>query len=223
MVKEFHIPNVVNIESVDLIDLITRIQLIDEITKIAGITNIANVDSVDLIDAITNIANIQSVDLIDRITKIDEITKISNVRDLMYSPKTLIVDPSFDNDGIGWGLFGNAEIDATMFHLLGKSLKFPSTSEGEAYQKFPIPIGVDWLTELYFFLRSMTTGTDLVSFFVRYTDQDYSEEHFQVTSAGVWKKQVITSLKAGKYIQNIEFDHDAGEPICWVDDLNTVF
>lgn len=208
MVKEFELKNVVNIESVDLVDLITKI---NEITKIVGITDIANIASLDLIDRIT---------LIDEITKIGEISKI---RDIMHTPSSFITNPSFEQGLAGWH-YEDAEID-TQVRYYGHSCKFPSgVPFGFIWQQLLIPLGVDWLTEFYFYLRSGTgipTGSDVFDVISYYTDGGYSADHFQIGTLELWEKKVITPT-AGKYIEAILFHPTTSVTDFWVDTITTV-
>ena len=243
MVKEFEInvrkiidtiANIANIESVDLIDKIT---LIDAITDVGTVNLLNTVNLIKTISSITNIANIASVDLIDNISfislierlnhilLIDEITKIgeiSKIRDITHRPAEFIANPGFEEGWTGWRLFsGSAVIDAGG-RISENCLRFFDYKDAEVYQYFFIPLGVDWMESMYFYLRSSYNLVDLVTITFGYTDGTTSSQTFKVTNVNTWEKMML-SPTAGKKIEFIYIYHAPTHRECILDSFTTVF
>ena len=237
--------SILNITSVDLIDNITNVgtlnllntvNLIKSISSIDAITNILNVDSVDLIDAITtisNILNIDSIDLIDRITKVDEITKIgeiTTIRDLTWSPRSLIQNPSFEQDEVGWvltliGEGGSISIDSDVYRYGKKSLKIVTAGAGAgmASQHFPVPIKTDWFTSLDLYLRASVVSDTIVKLIWVHTDELTTTNTLGVTQEDIFQRKVVTP-PADKYIERIYFiTTDTVDCTCYIDGLMVIF
>lgn len=147
---------------------------------------------------------------------------LSMIRDIMYMPKSLFMNPSFAHDFAGWGKTGVVSIDEAIYHIVGKSAKFDALKEGILFQKFPIPLGVDWLTELYCWLRSNQTGIQMQMIYC-YTDNSMSNQNLSINFADVWEKKVLTPT-AGKYVWCIRFCHYVGYTgDVYLTDVSTVF
>lgn len=210
------------IKKIDLVDLITKISeitTIKTIEKLSEITNIKNLESLDLIDVITNIANIQSVDLIDEITKIGEITTL---RDVFNQHASYLVNPSFEEDFVGWIKTNTPPTLGVGGMHGGQYLIFADHVVGGVRQVFLVPLGVDWLKEFYFSLRSDKTAQDLIRVYYGYTDQTSNSQTFQVTVANDWQKKTMTPT-GGKYLEYVWFSHESGHRNCLLDYVVTVF
>lgn len=205
--------------SIDFIGLIQYIGLINKINEIATITNIKNIESVDLIDQITkileiiNIKNIESVDLIDEITKIGE---ISTIRDLTHTPKSFITNPFFQSGFTGWIVTGTVHIIPD-----GGGIYFDPNVYGSVHQYFPIPLGVDWMSEFYFYLQGVDIDVDLITFKYFYTDETSNSESFQVSGKDAEKKTL--SPTSGKYIRFLMIEHTLTQKSAYIEWLTTVF
>lgn len=186
---------------------------------------IGTINVINTIAAITNIVNVQSVDLIDLITRIDEITEIvqiTNIRDLALAPKSFFVNPDFEQDFVGWYTTGTVIIDDTDGYYSQKCLNFLSGFAGNAAQSFHIPLGVDWLTRLYCFVKSPNTGVNVVRIYYDYTDGTGTDEYLQVAAANVWERKTL-SPSAGKYIETMRIAHLPLTYTVRVDGIRTVF
>ena len=189
---------------------------LDHIEKVDELTLLKTLEK---LEQIVEILNIKVVEVIKKIEKIEEITSI---RDLTLRPKSFIVNSNFEQDFVGWYVSGTAEISSIDGVKSQKCLLFPDTTAGYVYQNFYIPLGIDWLTDFYFYLKSASTAEELVRVHYYYTDGNDSEEIFQVAVANTWEKKVL-SPTAGKYIETMVFEHLIGRPICKVDAVTTVF
>ena len=156
--------------------LLDRIKLIDEITKVLKILEITLV---------------KKIELIDEILKIGEITTI---RDLTWSPRSFIQNPLFEQGFTNWVTVGDLEIKEDPTHWNVKYVEFKPLKVQRLIQNFPIPLGVDWLSDFYIVIRSDVTATNVLLVEYRYTDQSFSIEYFQVATANLWTKKVLTPL-----------------------------
>lgn len=193
------------------------------IELIETINLIKVIERIDLVTAITNIANIESVDLIDLITKIDEITtikKIEAIRDVTFSPKTVIVNPSFEQGAVGWTLAVGASISTDLPHYGIYSLLLEQG--GTVNQFFPVPINTDWVTEWALYLYSHHVNAILRVGFL-FTDGTQSLHNLTNAMSLDWFRKTVTPT-AGKYIEQISLSNvSVGDYDLKVDDLQTVF
>lgn len=183
----------------------------DEMPSLSEIVELVNASWIE------RIGTIKQIDTISEITAIDAILSMG---DLVHLPKSFIVNPSFEQDDVGWYNIGGV-IDDEDGYLSGKCLKIPAATTVLMYQTLPIPLGVDWLTEFYFYLKSPDTLTNLVVFEYYYTDGTNSSEIFQVTVADTWQKKTL-SPTAAKLIECLRFYSTFAEE-CKVDHITTVF
>lgn len=197
--------------SIDFIGLIQYINTINKIKTIENIENIKNIESIDLIDKIT---------LIDEITKIGEVTAL---RDVQQAYSGLILNSSFEQGLVAWYHSGTgADVELSTLSKYGDySCKFPASKYTLIRQNFPIAIGVNWISELYVWLRATATGNCL-NVTYQYTDTTNSAETLNLASSDTWTKKTL-SPTAGKYIEAIWFYHsDAYAMVTLLDDITMV-
>ena len=165
---------------------------------------------------------IGTINYINFVGGIGYIGEIGNLRDLIWTPKTLITNYGFEQDFLGWfSEFGNAVIDEDGEDSL-KCLKFPASKKCYVYQIFPIPIGVDWFTSLNFSLKANVIATDCLRIQYIYTEGT-SSENFQVANADLWTPK-ICSPTAGKKIRWLILIHlDSWSVESKVDNFYMVF
>lgn len=191
---------------------------VPELLQIVEGTRLDRIGTIELIDLITRIA------LIDEITAIGTIGEITTIRDLSWNPRSLIQNPSFEEDFTGWHpVLEGATIDETKGHYSKKSLKFPDLIPSSIYQNFFVPVEVDAFT-LSFFLQSAISidPIDVIKIYYFYTDNSTSNESFKTTAIGVWEKKTC-SPTAGKKLWQLGIVHLISHRTCWVDNWVTVF
>ena len=193
--------------SIDFIGLIQYIGLINKIKKVSEITNIKNIESIDLIDKIT------------------EIGEITTIRDLTWSPRSLIQNPSFEQDDLGWVLTpignGSVSIDSVVKRYGKKSLKIVTAGAGAgmASQHFPVPIKTDWFTSLDLYLRASVVSDTIVKLIWVHTDELTTTNTLGVTQEDIFQRKAVTP-PADKYIERIYFlTTDTVDCTCYIDGL----
>jgi len=216
------------IDLIDLVNTVTLIKKIEEITKILGIDNITNIASLDLVDRVTLIdtisavTNIASVDLIDRITLIDKISKIgeiSTIKDVMVPAQSLIMNPHFQQGLAGWIVYGS--VTQTEDALGRAYVDFAGGAYGHLEQLFPLVLKTDWISDLHFYVKSPSTGVDVIKVRIWYTDgTEQAAQVYQVSLADAWEKKTITT-PPGKYMRQIRFQHDSAYPNSQIRELTT--
>ena len=171
--------------SIDFIGLIQYIGLINKINKIKNI---------ELIDEITTIKNIEHA----------TVDTLTTIRDLTHTPRSFIINPFWHQGFAGWiktGTINIIETEGQPYYL-----EFVNDTYGSLEQEFPIPLGVDWLEEMYCFLRSITIGSTLLVVKFTYSDRETSSQYLQVAEPNIFEKKVLTP-DAGKYIDTIVIEH----------------
>ena len=154
------------------------------------------------------------------------VVDIEKLRDIIWSPRTLIQNPYYQQDMVGWlRTIGDKypDLDTSKTFYGKQSLRFPTGELCSVRQFFSIPIGVDWLVSLSFHLLSLTTATDVLLISVYYVDTPAPENTlFKVTEADTWEKKNV-GLTAGKKIYGLVIGHLSDYPTCWIDAWMSVF
>ncbi|NVM23124.1 MAG: hypothetical protein HWN68_15240 [Desulfobacterales bacterium] len=144
---------------------------------------------------------------------------ITTIRDVIHRPLELIVNSTFEQDFVGW-IALVVSIDTDYYHSCCKSCKFEAY--GVLYQTFPVPIGVDWFTALYCWLRANAIGKGLRVIY-HYSDGTQTSEDITVTTADTWQLKTL-SPTPGKHMRGITFDNpDALGYLVWLDDIYPIF
>lgn len=142
-------------------------------------------------------------------------------RDLMWFPRSIIQNPYFQQGFTGW-LTTKVSLKYTGMPLFPFCV-FPDLESASIEQYFPIPIGVDWFTELYLELWAMNDdfNVDLLRVDYYYTDGSSSNEVLQCASSGFVKK--VLSPTSGKTLCSIRLHHLATYKKCGVRSVLMVF
>ena len=176
-----------------------------ELYNIVNAKRIDRIGTIDLIDVVGLISLINEITHIGTIDTIGNLSELTTIRDLTYSPKSLIQNPLFLQGKTGWNdTYSNIIITQTGLPATYMAW-FPDLTVAMLDQRFPIPIGVDWITEFYLSLRSNLTAQNLIRVTYSYSDKTSTSEVFQVAGAG-WEKKTL-SPTAGKYMEALLFDH----------------
>jgi len=147
---------------------------------------------------------------------------IGAVREPIHKPVELIINPSFEQDFVGWRPFDTPWIEIALAKWLSKSCGFHGGTSDTIYQYFPIPIKTDWFTELAVWVRTLTANWGLNAT-LWYTDGTSSITNLRPTLANTWQRLTLTKT-AGKYIEVIYFGYIIDDcDKCWIDDIELVF
>ena len=187
--------------SVDFIGLIQYIGLINKINKIKNI---------ELIDEITTIKNIEHA----------TVDTLTTIRDLTHTPRSFIINPFWHQGFAGWfksGTINIIETEGQPYYL-----EFLDDTYGSLEQHFPIPLGVNWFEEMYCFLRSIYTDSNLIIVKYMYSDRTTSNNLLQVSEPNIFEKKVLTPV-AGNYIDTIIIEHTSTWKHCNFGWLTTRF
>lgn len=182
------------------------------------------------------IERIEYIDLIKTINTINtigNIQNIANIGNLVYTPKYIISDPSFET-GIGWLLTHYAFIaNVGPSHPINgfSVLVLPSTgvpfgSTRIAYQQLVLPIKSDWISSflLWIYVNCATgaiTGQDTVLVKQYYSDGTLQSDTLTPTLGQTWQSQALT-LNAGKYITMLSVAGVGNDHDLYVDDIETL-
>ena len=194
--------------SIDFIGLIQYIGMIYKIKKVV---------TIEEIEKILEIINIKKVDVIGEIT---------TIRDLTWSPKSLIQNPSFEQGFAGW-FHQNVISDATQCVMWGHSCKFPKNMVGVVSQPFPVCLEVDMFSEFSCHIRASASDYGLNVVYL-YSDGGFDFEQIKVTLPNNWERKVL-SPTAGKYLRWLSFVNyyagggDFKTQDIWLDDIFVVF
>jgi len=186
-----------------------------ELYSIINARRIDRIGTIELIDLITKITEIETI---------DTITEITNIRDLIWSTRTVIQNPSFEQDLVGWHPISSSgwSIDTTRAFFSEKSLKFADLTAIDIVQLLPIPLATDSLTELAVRLNSGYTGVGLLGIVLYYTDGNFDINTLTVTAGDTWERKVLTTT-ANKYLYMVLLTHGLGHRECWLDHISMVF
>jgi len=154
---------------------------------------------------------------------VKELEKIDTIRDLTWSPRTVIPNPIYEQEWVGWDKHsGNADFDTSIKWFGSRSLHFPFDGIVSNVRLFlSVPVDVDALDSLKFQLYSHDASVDLIRVTVYYTDGTSSIDVFQVTVADTWEEKTCT-LTAGKKIERLTLYHMKTYKECWIDGWKTV-
>ena len=162
------------------------------------------------------------IDVRKIIDAIGEVTKIATIRDLIFSPKTFIVNIGFEQDQLGW-LFASEDVSIVtdVMRYGAKSVKFEANSVAWIEQYFPIPWNTDWLKHFFYYVLATATGQVLTMYMwdIDGTRYDYSPVQ---NAVGVWEKKEY-SLPSNKYIERLQFYKNAYGGTAYLDDVTMVF
>jgi len=163
------------------------------------------------------------IDRIDLIRQISKIIEISTLRDLIHRPPELIVNSNAEEDFVGWTPEGDVTIDDTVAMYGNKSWKFPANKHGAILQFFPIPIGVDWFEDFFFYVRASVANVNCIRVTYWYSDGTHTDQDFMVSLPHTWEKKTLTP-EAGKKIQYIRIVHFVDYAMdTWIDAIFMVF
>jgi hypothetical protein len=195
----------------------------------------SNILKINVVDELTLLKTLQLIQTIAKIQQInpqgsknvviDEISQITTIRDVQFSPKTLIVNNGFESDFVGWFAedVGSIVIDTVAKHFGLKSVKMKATAIGNSVlsQTFPIPIKSDWVTEwaVYLQVEDLSVQPRIYCF---YTDGTNDFDALVNTVAGVFQRRVFTPT-SGKWIEKLTAYHSDQTFFSWFDDFETVF
>lgn len=146
---------------------------------------------------------------------------IGDIKGLMWSPKSFIQNPYFQQGFAGW-LNTNVTLGYTGLPKF-PFCKFPDLKVASIEQYFPIPLGVDWLSDFYLELSATKEdfNVDLLRVDYYYSDKTSTSETLQCASSGFLKK--VLSPTNGKYLCSIRLHHLATHKECGVRSILTVF
>ena len=192
------------------------------LTQILSIDFIGLIQYIGMINKIKKVVTIEEILEILNIKKVDVIGEITTIRDITLSPKSFIMNHRFSQGKVGW-LIAGGEIKDDGDFAFKHYIHWDSDEEGWLDQMFPIPLGIDWLTEFYCFVRSPVITTDLVRFTFGYTDFTSSNQILQVTVANTWEKKVLNPT-AGKFMDELKIVHSSvAHDACDLTLITTVF
>lgn len=182
------------------------------------------------LDRIGTIELIDVVDLIKEITTIGNVgnlSELTTIRDVSWMPKSIIQNPSFEQDFTGWHVHlpDYIKIDATQYKWMLKSCRFDKTIfTPSLYQTFPIPFNTDWFTKIDVWVRTTDTANAL-SGRLMYTDGNYKSTALTCATANTWYRKTL-SKDANKYVEVLWFIKPSGDfnsGSMWIDDIYVVF
>ena len=201
-------PEILSVVNAKRLDRIGTIELIDEVSLLKVL------EELTLLKKLEELTLVKKIELVEHAT-IDEITTI---RDLTHAPRSLIMNPFWYQGFAGWQKSGTVSVIEEANERM--VLYFVGSETGSVTQDFPVPIGVDWLTDFFLMLKSGSTGVNLIHIYYYYTDGTDTDETFQVAT-GAWEKKTL-SPTAGKYIKLLRIYHDVSYDSCYVGWLTTV-
>ena len=174
------------------------------LTEIMTMTDAKRIDRIGTIEVIELIKLIEEIEKIKKIEEIEEISKISAVP---QTSRGLIRNPFFEKGLDPWYVQGTVLWGSGMkISPVGFSAQFPTNTTGYIQQGFYIPIGVDWFTEFYFIMTSVTVGSRIIVYYY-YSDGTSSNEVFTQLISEAFEKKVM-SPTAGKTLIAVRFYHD---------------
>jgi len=191
---------------------------IKEEAQPVGYTKIDKVSVVDLLPHVQTVDEVKVTNVVDVVNVVDQLKKI---RDIVYPSKSLIVNPSFEQDDLGWSIGYNAVISTVNPHWGLKCLSLPQYTS-YASQPFPIPIGTSWITQWALWMSAPNVSAILRVQCV-FTDGTTDTFNLSPTIVDQYQRKTFAPT-ANKYIEQIIlWNYSSPLYVVQVDDLETVF
>jgi len=175
---------IVDAKRLDRIGTIEKINVVDELTLLK------------VLEELTLLKTIQTIQNVEHAT-IDEITTI---RDVTWSPKSLIQNPFFEAEGTGWRQLETVEFGVSVGVAY---VKFSANLQGVIGQKFAIPLDPSWWTSLLLRAGSGTVGSKLR---IAYSYTDGSDDAEEITKTSV-NPEFLTLSPSNKKIYDLQIQH----------------